>query len=885
MVCGDPGIGKTALLEEVAATASGFTILRSQPLQTESKLPFAGLFDLLRPLVPLLDRIPERQAAVLSGALALGPPTPGDRLAAAAATISLLAAGAEGAPVLAIVDDAHWLDTPSREALLFAGRRLGSEGVVLLLAMRDRAWLEGAGIERMALRGLDADAAAELVAGTGRTISARVREQLVADTDGNPLALLEAMETLSDAQLGGTAAIAEPIAVGRSLEGAFAQRLEPLPQETRTALLVAAASDTGDSNEIVRALAGLGLAASALDLAERKGLVASRAGRLEFRHPLLRSAAYHVADPVGRRAAHRALAMALDPDLGDRIAWHVAAAAAGPDEAAARLLEGSATVAYGRRGYVSAASALAAAARLSPEPADRIRRTIGAANAFRLGGEPQTAAEILGGVVDLVPDPLVRADIQLLRVAAVMLVRPMMETYALLIDEASRVEPHDPDRAATMLAIASIGAVGAADVERSVETAGRAVRLAPSVNNPAGMLAALALSFSLTLAGRVAEARGILEPLIPLIETLDPLGEAGLVVVTAAHTISWLEDCVRARRMLERIVDTARMAGAVTMLPHPLATLSEVELHCGRLAPAYAAATEAVQIANEIGLDMDSSIALVVLARIEALLGFEDACRVHVMRALESSRRLGATSIENYAASVLGVLELSLGHPDRAIAHLAECARLEAAYGVGLPIAVPWNADLIEAYVRMGRCDDALRELETLEVQGRATGSRWAMATAARCRGLLADEDAYEDVLQRALEIHGDEDAFERARTELSLGRRRRRSRHRASARIVLRQALATFESLGAEPWAEQARVELRAAGETPAPSPGGSLMALTAQELQVALVVADGATNKEAGAALFISPKTVEFHLGNVYGKLNVRSRAELVRKVAGLS
>ena len=219
-----------------------------------------------------------------------------------------------------------------------------------------------------------------------------------------------------------------------------------------------------------------------------------------------------------------------------------------------------------------------------------------------------------------------------------------------------------------------------------------------------------------------------------------------------------------------------------------------------------------------------------------------------------------------------------------AYSHLAECARLEVEYGVGLPTAVQWNADLVEAYVRVGRSKDAVRELETLEEQGRGTGSRWAAAAAARCRGLLANEDGYETVLLQALELHGDHEPFERARTELCLGRRRRHSRHRAAARVVLHQALSTFETLGAEPWAEQARVELRATGETPAPSPGGSLMTLTPQELQVALVVAGGATNREVGAALFISPKTVEFHLGHVYGKLGVRSRTELVRKVAGL-
>jgi len=885
IVHGDPGIGKTALLDEGAARAAGFTVLRARPLQTESELPFAGLSDLLRPLLHLLDRIPEPQAAVLSGALALGPPTPGDRFAAAAATLSLLAAGADAAPVLAVVDDAQWLDTPSRESLLFAGRRLGGEGVVLLLAMRDRPWLESAGIERLELRGLEPDTAAELVSGTGRTVSVGVRERLVTDTAGNPLALLEAIATLTDAQLGGSAPIVEPIAVGRNIERSFAQRLAPLPDETRRALLIAAASYSGDANEIALALAEMGVPMSALDAAAREGLVTIQAGRVEFRHPLLRSAAYHVAEPADRRAAHRAFARALNLDQHDGIAWHLAAAAAGPDEEVAQLLENSATAAHGRRGYVAAANALATAARLSPADPDRIRRTIQAANAFWIGGEAQTAADLLAGVLDLTADPLLRADMQQLRAVALMFVGPAKDAVVLLVDEAGRVEPHDPVRAATMLSLASTAASGTADIDAAVETARRAVRVSGPTGGPVSMLAALALASGLTLAGRVGEARGILEPLLPLLETIDPLGEAGIVAVTAAHMLSWMEEWEAARRILERTVTTARVASAVTVLSYPLSILAELELRCGRMATAYAAAAEAVQFAIETGQAMVSSIALVVLARVEARLGLDGECRAHVAAALDVARRLGVIPVENYAACALGELELSLGRPERAAAHLSECLRLDIRYGVGLPSVVPSNADLVEAYLRVDRAGDAVRELETLEEQGRATGNLWAAATAARCRGLLADEDGYEAVLLKALELHGDQEPYERARTELCLGRRRRHSRHRAAARVMLHQALSTFEKLGAELWAKQARAELRATGETPAPRPGGSLMTLTPQELQVALVVAGGATNKEAGASLFISPKTVEFHLGHVYGKLGVRSRTELVPKVAGLS
>jgi DNA-binding CsgD family transcriptional regulator len=885
IVHGEAGIGKTALLDEIASAAVGFTILRAKPLQMESELPFAGLSDLLRPLLPLLDRIPEPQAAALAGALAFGSPTPGDRFAAAAATISLLAVGAEEAPVLGVVDDAHWLDGPSREALLFAGRRLGREGVVLLLASRDSPWLEGAGIDRLELRGLGPEAAATLVGRTGRVISAAVRDRLVGETGGNPLALLEAIATLTDAQLRGLTPIVEPIAVGRSVEQTFVQRLEPLPDTTRRALLIASASYSGDADEVARALKAMGLAMSDLDPAEQIGLVAPRAGRVEFRHPLVRSAAYHDADPAARRAAHRALAGALEPDQFDRIAWHLAAAAAGPDEEVARLLEVSATAAHARRGYVAAANALASAAHLSPTESGRIRRTIAAADAYRLGGEAEKAADILARILHLASDPLLRADIQQLRSAALIFVSPTMDIYRLLVDEAGRVESVDPTRAATMLALATGATTAAAEVDLTVATARRAVHLSRDQGARVEMLTALTLATGLTLAGRVGEAREILDPLIPVLDTIDPLGEAGALLVTVPGDLVWIGDTPAARRLLERIISHARSASAITMLPYPLAILSELEFHAGRMALAYASAAEAVQLATETGQPAVAAFSLVTLARVEALRGFEAECRDHVAAALEVARRLGTTSIENYAASVLGALELSLGHPEAAVVHLAECARLEDAYGLRMPDVVPWNGDLVEAYVRTGQTGLAVREVETLEEQGRTTGSRWATATAARCRGLLADEDGYEDLLVKALELHGDEYPFERARTELSLGRRRRHSRRRAAARVVLHQALATFEVLGAELWAQQAWAELRATGETPAPRPGGSLMRLTPQELQVALIVADGATNKEAAAALFISPKTVEFHLGHVYSKLGVRSRTELVPRIAALS
>src|SRR5664279_964193 len=441
IVHGDPGVGKTALLDAVADGAAGFTLLRARGLQAESELPFAGLADLLRPLMGFLDRIPPPQSAVLSGALAIGPPTPGDRFAAAAATISLLAAGGEATPVLAVIDDAQWLDTPSREALLFASRRLGNDRVAVVLATRDSLWRATARLPDLELRGLDPEAAGALVARSGRVVGSNVRDRLVADTAGNPLAIIQALSTLRDDQLSGSVPITGPIAVGRTLEASFARRLASLPPASRRALLVAATS-------------------------------------------LLRSAAYHVADPVDRRWAHRSLAGALGQDQHDQIAWHLAAATTGRDEAVARRLEETAAGAQARHGYIAAANALATAASLSPESPDRLRRMLNAGNAFRLGGQAQTANDILLGLVEEVRDPVFRADVQLVRGSALIMIAPMADTTAMLIHEATLVQARDPARAASMLAIASIGAVGAAQVGLAVDIAASAVRISQSIGGP-----------------------------------------------------------------------------------------------------------------------------------------------------------------------------------------------------------------------------------------------------------------------------------------------------------------------------------------------------------------------------------------------------------------
>ena len=569
----------------------------------------------------------------------------------------------------------------------------------------------------------------------------------------------------------------------------------------------------------------------------------------------------------------------------DRIAWHLRSAATGPDEDVAARLEAAARSAEGRSGYAAAGLALERAAQLSPADADRVRRTVAAGRAVWLGGEPLRAADLLQGILGLVSDPVQRGAIQRQRASALVYCAPVEETYALVVEEASRVEPHDPESAVALLCIGSTCCWMAGRIERGLDVAARATRIAQRVGGAVGVLAKTELANGLALRGRTAEARAILDPLLPVLRSTDPLSGGGATLLLGSAAMVWLGMWDEAFELIVHVIDRARASGAIVALPFALTWLAELELRRGRIATSYAAATESVQLAVDTGQIVDASHAFVTLARVAAVRGHEADCRRDTASALEIAARFGARSIENYASSVLGILELGLGRADRAAAHLEECARLEVEHGLGIPTPVPFRADLVEAQVLAGRPDTARVELDVLHQQASGTGNRWAAASARRGEGLLAAEGRYEEPFAEALNPYGDDMAFEHARTELYLGRRRRHSRRRADARGALRSALGAFEQMGAEPWAEQARRELRETGESAAPSPNRSLRDLTPQELQVALTVAQGATNKETAAALFLSPKTVEFHLGNVYRKLGVRSRTALVRKVEGLT
>jgi DNA-binding CsgD family transcriptional regulator len=885
---GEAGIGKTALLRHAQerARSHSMTVLRASGVESEFELAFCALADLLRPLLGELAHLPGPQAAALEGALALGPPMPGDRFAIATATLGLLSLGAEKRPIVVLIDDAQWIDGPSLSTLVFTARRLNAEGVLMIFAERDSEPSTLQGLDVMRVDGLDDVAAKALLAITGPPLSPAVADAISAAAAGNPLALIEVPISLRDAQRAGVEPLDEPLRAGPQLTKIFERRLDALSDGSRRCLLVAAAGDLDDAASISEALATLGLDPSDLDIAEVADLVFVVNGRLSWRHPLVRAVVYHGASNSARRSTHAALASVFSAESeADRRAWHLAAAVIGHDEAAASALELSATNARLRRGNAAAGRAFERAARLTADPEERARRLFEAAMDLLGSAQPDRAGALLNEAYALSRRSLFRADVQRARALLEMFCGTPGPLIELLISEADRVESEDPSRAAAMRADACVAATITGDVKYTLQLAVRALEAARLANPHAVAMSQAMLGNALILAGRGKEATVHLRAARESFEHdgLPPFPFVLHLVQTLGHSSIWLEDMDEARQFLGGVLTSARAQEAVRGRSFPLACLSELAYRSGRWTDAYALAVESQQVAEAVGERSELAFSLECLARVESATGKEEACRAHVAESLRICIELGIGSIEVYAHSTLGLLELGLGHPDAALLHLEPLSHLVDRYELEEPNVVRWASDFVEAHARAGNVDRALSALAKLDKQAEMTERRWTLGEVARCRGLLTDDENFDRRFAEALEWHVvDHAPFEHARTLLCLGERRRRAKRSAEAREPLALALATFEQLGALPWVQRARQELRASGVRLGPLAEPLLERLTPQELQVALAVGEGMTNREAAAALFVSPKTVDYHLGKVYRKLAVKSRSELAALIA---
>ena len=861
LIHGPPGIGKTALLKCAIDEAHDFTVLKARGMESESDIPFAGLAELVTPLLPHLDELPGVQAAAIRGALALGPATPTDRFTVPAALLSLLARAADERPVLAVVDDAQWLDDASLEAFLFAARRLAQEGVVMLGAAReegrrvDMPWLE-----RMAIAPLpDGDARALL----DEAIAPGVADRLVATAAGNPLALLEIPGLLSAGQLAGREPLEDPLRPGTGVERAFAAAIEALPEPTRKALIVAAAACTRRLDPMMRA----GVSLADLEAAEAGRIVTLGEGELEFRHPLMRATVYHAASLSERRAAHAALATAVE---GAERAWHLAGCAIAPDESVAAALEQAAFDARGRGAHATAARDLSRAAQLTPDPRARAVRLIEAAGDATRAALGERALGMLDEAVALTDDPQLVADAERLRGHVEMRRGAPAAAYERLVREADRVRSRDPRRAAAMFLEASVAHMVTGDFDALIASAERARALSAGAEPAVELLATAVIGAGQIALGEIEPGVAALRACEPYLMEADPSVE---ILGLAAHASIWVGDWDGASRILSRVLDAARAASAVSALIHPLAVHAQLDLRRGRWAAALAGASEAAELAEDTGAFALLPHALAALTLVEAGLGHEADCRRNVERGLGF---VPGEGVHLHAA--LGLLELGLGRVPEAIEALETAERGLRRRGLSSAV-VPVRPDLVEAYVRAGRREEAEAMLARLEADA---GPRWIDAAVARCRVLLAPDEEVRAAHEAALALH-DGMPFERARTELALGERLRRAKQRAEAREPLTAALDAFERLGARPWAERVRTELRATG-----GPAGGRRAqvaaeqLTPHELQIAVLVSQGMTNREAAAALFLSPKTIEYHLGQIYRKLDVRGRAQLARLMA---
>jgi DNA-binding CsgD family transcriptional regulator len=870
VVHGVAGSGKSTLLTEALTGVSDMRVLRTAGVESESPLAFAALQRLLRPLRTGIDALPAPQAAALRAAMGEAEGD-GERFLAFLGTLSLLADAAERAPVLVVVDDAHWLDDASAAALLFAARRLQAEPVALLFAARDgdARRFDAGDLPAIVLGGVTGGDADALLAGrAGAGIDPGVRDRLVAGTGGNPLALVELAGVLTAEQLAGRVPLPAPLPLTGGVERAFGDRYRRLDEAAQRFLLVAAADDTARLPVVRDAAERLGADDAALDAVERSGLLRVDADDLTLYHPLVRSAVYRAATSAQRRAAHRALADVLTGDP-DRRAWHLAAAADRPDETVVAALDAVAERAAGRGGHEAAAAAWSRAAELTAVGEARGRRLFLAASSAWLGAHPSRAAALASAAADHATDPPLRARLLTLQGQIEWNTHSLNDGYDLIL-QAAQVAAGADEVMAQQLAMlaASLSACGARS-PRAVDLT--ALVPAPPPAAPTRARAARALLHGFLAAAREdwAAAAESFRCAFALTDT-DPVDDH--VLQPNLGVAAWLvDDDDRDLRLHEEQLTAARRAGALNMVEHALTRGAQVQIATGAWAKAAAAAAEALPLTAATGHPGLTALPTAELAIVAALRG-DDAADRHLaeVTSIRDSHPVGITDflVVDLAHWARGLR--AAGQPPTALHHLEQMTSPRLRRMAAL--------DRLETAVRAGRTDLARAWVAELDDFAAGTGAPAARAVVEHGRALLADGGDAEVHFRRALDAHaGSLRLPDRARTELAYGEYLRRARRRVDAREHLRTALALFEDLGAAPWAERAAQELRASGETARRRDVTTATELTAQERQVAGLVRQGLSNRDVAARLFVSPRTVDFHLRNVFSKLGVTSRAEL--------
>jgi RNA polymerase sigma factor (sigma-70 family) len=877
VVHGEPGVGKTALLDWAVEAAPEFRVLRTAGVEGEMELPFAALQQLCAPILELMEHLPQPQREAVAVAFGLGAGQAPNPFLVGLAVLGLLSEAAEERPVFCVVDDAQWLDGASARAVAFVARRLLAEAIALVFAARELgdalAGLPELRVEPLGHR----DARALLESVLPARLDEAVLDRIVVETRGNPLALIELPRGLTPTQLaGGFGLPAVPLSA--SIEESFTRRLATLPHDARRLLLLAAADPLGDPALLWRAADGLGIPVSTADLVESQDFI-SLAPRVVFRHPLVRSAVYRAFGTRERREAHRALADATDPEIDpDRRAWHRAQAASMPDEEVAAELERSADRAQARGGFGAAAAFLERAVTLTPDASRRAQRALAAAQAEFRAGALDGTLDLLDTAEAGVLSDIERARVELLRAQTAFVSSHGNDAPPLLLEAARQLGPLDPTLARETYLEAMSAAMFAGRFARpggGVLEVARAARAAPTPEDPPSgpdlLLDGLATLFSESY-----------EAAVPILRQAESAFDGAAMSATEQLRWKWLAtvaavhlwDDTRWEAISERHVQLAREMGALGELPLALSQRVYMHLFAGELTAAASLVDEAQAATEATG----SNLAPYGAVGLAALRGRH----AEAISLIDSSRAEVTQRGEGVGISVLdwaeALLHNGLGRYEEATA----AAQRVTEHPHELSSSNWGRVELIEAAVRAGTPELAADAHRSLVEMTQVSGTDWALGLAARSGALLAEGRRAEELYVEAIERLGrSRMRVDLARGHLLYGEWLRRERRRRDARDELRVAHEMFGDFGMEAFAERTRIELAATGERARKRTVDTLDELTPQERQIARLAAEGNTNREIAAQLFISPSTVEYHLRKAFRKLDVRSRTQLARRM----
>jgi DNA-binding CsgD family transcriptional regulator len=873
VLSGPPGAGKTALIEHTVESAAGLRVARVAGVEPETELPFAALQQLVSPMLDSADGLPDPQRDALDVALGRRAGPAPDRFLVDMATLNVLSAAAAGQPMLCVIDDAQWLDQASAQALGFVARRLLAEPIAVLFATDDQPSEDLAGLPGLAVGGLGAaDARALLESVVKSPVDERVLSRIVAETDGNPLALLELPRELSLVRFaGGFGETGGPGLPGR-IEQSFQRRLDVLPVDTQQLVLIAAAEPTGDPVLLWRAAAMLGIGMEAQDAAEEAGLMVI-SDRVIFRHPLVRSAVYRAASPDSRRLANDVLAAATDPRVDpERHAWHRAQATFGPDEDVAAELAGLADRARARGGFAAASAFMQRSAELTLDPWRRAERTLAAADAKYEAGAYEAAERLISTAEGWPLDDLQRARLDLLHARISFASRRGSDAPSLFMKAARGFEPIDLRLARDTCLEAMTAALFAGHLATGadIREVAEATRALPPDPRPARAADLLLDGLALLSTEGCQAGIPVLKRAVSVFRSGDVSDEEILRWWEAMHAgvLVWDGDSVD--ELSARLVRVARGVGALGNLAIGLGTRAYVHLFAGEFAAACSIAGEAQSVcaATNTSVAPYADVALAVYQGREA----ETAALTEA--GVKDAERRGEGKAVTFYRWANAVLHNSLGRYEEALT-----AAEQGSEGSLVHFYVLWSlVELVEAAVRSGHCDRAAGALSRLAEHTSTCQTDWAMGIEARLRALVSSADAADSLYREAIERLGRTHlGLELARTRLLYGEWLRRQRRRRAARDQLRSAYEFFDAIGAAAFAERARSELAATGEHARERTFRARESLTTQETVIARLAGGGASNREIAEQLFISPATVAYHLRKVFTKLGVSSRREL--------